>query len=26
LDRWNELKEVLRIQTRTEVAKILLDR
>jgi hypothetical protein len=26
LDRWNELKEVLRIQTRAEVAKILLDR
>jgi hypothetical protein len=26
LDRWNELKEVLRIQTHTEVAKILLDR
>ena len=26
LDRWNELKEVLRVQTRTEVAKILLDR
>jgi hypothetical protein len=24
LDRWNELKEVLRIQTRAEVAKILL--
>ena len=26
LDRWNKLKEVLRIQTHTEVAKILLDR
>ena len=26
LDRRNELKEVLRVQTRTEVAKILLDR
>ena len=26
LDRWNELKEVLRFQIRTEVAKILLDR
>jgi hypothetical protein len=26
LDRWNELKEVLRVQTRTEVAKILFDR
>jgi hypothetical protein len=26
LDSWNELKEVLRIQTRAEVAKILLDR
>jgi hypothetical protein len=26
LDRWNELKEVLRVQTRAEVAKILLDR
>jgi hypothetical protein len=26
LDCWNELKEVLRIQTRAEVAKILLDR
>ena len=26
LDRWNELKEVLRIQTHAEVAKILLDR
>jgi hypothetical protein len=26
LDRWNELKEVLRVQTPTEVAKILLDR
>jgi hypothetical protein len=25
LDRWNELKEVLRIQTHAEVAKILLD-
>jgi hypothetical protein len=25
LDRWNELKEVLRVQTRAEVAKILLD-
>ena len=24
LDRWNELKEVLRVQTRAEVAKILL--
>jgi hypothetical protein len=24
--RWNELKEVLRIQTHAEVAKILLDR
>jgi hypothetical protein len=26
LDRWNELKEVLRVQTRAEVAKILFDR
>ena len=26
LDRWNELKEVLRVQIRAEVAKILLDR
>ena len=26
LDRWNELKEVLRVQTRAEVATILLDR
>jgi hypothetical protein len=26
LDRWNELKEVLCVQTRAEVAKILLDR
>ena len=26
LDCWNEIKEVLRIQTRAEVAKILLDR
>ena len=26
LDRWNELKEVLRVQTLAEVAKILLDR
>jgi hypothetical protein len=26
LDRWNELKEVLRIQTRAEFANILLDR
>ena len=26
LDRWNELKEVLRVQTRAEVAKIVLDR
>jgi hypothetical protein len=26
LDRWNELKEVLRVQTRAEVAKILLGR
>jgi hypothetical protein len=25
LDRWNELKEVLRVQTRPEVAKNLLD-
>jgi hypothetical protein len=25
LDRWNELKEVLRVQTRAKVAKILLD-
>ena len=25
LDRWNELKEVLRVQTHAEVAKILLD-
>ena len=24
--RWNELKEVLRVQTHAEVAKILLDR
>jgi hypothetical protein len=26
LDRWNELKEVLRVQTHAEVTKILLDR
>ena len=26
LDRWNELKEVLRIQIRAEFANILLDR
>ena len=26
LDRWNELKEVLRVQTRTEFANILFDR
>jgi hypothetical protein len=26
LDHWNELKEVLHVQTRAEVAKILLDR
>jgi hypothetical protein len=26
LDRWNELREVLRVQTRAEVAKILFDR
>ena len=26
LDRWNELKEVLRVQTHAEVAKMLLDR
>ena len=26
LDRWNELKEVLRIQIHAEVAKIWLDR
>ena len=26
LDRWNELKEVLRVQTHAEVANILLDR
>jgi hypothetical protein len=26
LDRWNELKEVLHVQTHAEVAKILLDR
>jgi sensor histidine kinase regulating citrate/malate metabolism len=26
LNRWNELKEVLRVQTHAEVAKILLDR
>ena len=26
LDRWNELKEVLRVQTHAEVAKVLLDR
>jgi hypothetical protein len=26
LDRWNELNEVLRVQTRAEVAKHLLDR
>ena len=26
LDRWNELNEVLRVQTRAEVANILLDR
>ena len=26
LDRWNELKEVLRVQTRAEVAKVVLDR
>ena len=25
LDRWNELKEVLRVHTHAEVAKILLD-
>ena len=25
LDRWNELKEVLRVQTHAEVAKNLLD-
>jgi hypothetical protein len=25
LDRWNELKEVLRVQTRAEFANILLD-
>jgi hypothetical protein len=24
LDRWNELKEVLRVQTHAEVAKIVL--
>ena len=26
LNRWNELKEVLRVQTHAEVAKILFDR
>ena len=26
LDRWNKLKEVLRIQTRAEFANILFDR
>jgi hypothetical protein len=26
LDRWNELKEVLRVQTRAEFANIFLDR
>jgi hypothetical protein len=26
LDRWNELKEMLRIQTRAEFANILFDR
>jgi hypothetical protein len=26
LDRWNELKEVLRVQTHAEFANILLDR
>ena len=26
LDRWNELNEVLRVETRAEVANILLDR
>ena len=26
LDRWNELKEVLRVQTRAEFANILFDR
>jgi hypothetical protein len=26
LDRWNELEEVLRVQTRAEFANILLDR
>jgi hypothetical protein len=26
MDCWNELKEVLRVQTRAEVAQILLDR
>ena len=26
LDRWNELKEVLHVQTRTEFANILFDR
>jgi hypothetical protein len=26
LDRWNELKEVLRIQNRADFANILLDR
>ena len=26
LDRWNELKEVLRVQIHAEVAKILFDR
>ena len=26
LERWNELKEVLSVQTHAEVAKILLDR
>jgi hypothetical protein len=26
LDRWNELKEVLRVQTRAEFANMLFDR
>ena len=26
LDRWNKRKEVIRVQTHAEVAKILLDR
>jgi hypothetical protein len=26
LDRWNELKDMLRVQTHAEVAKIVLDK